>query len=67
MKELAEKIQICINTLAVLNMPSTFDNVNHMTGIYRLLSEVRDQLAVAETEGKEDERMDPDGEQEEAE
>ena len=67
MKELAEKIQICINTLAVLNMPSTFDNVNHMTGIYRLLTEVRDQLAAAETEGKADERMDPDGEREEAE
>ena len=61
MRELAEKIQICINTLAVLNMPSTFDNVNHMTGIYRLLSEVRDELAAAETEG-EDERVDPAGE-----
>lgn len=67
MKELAGKIQICINTLAVLNMPSTFDNVNHMTGIYRLLTEVRDQLAAAETEEKADERMDPDGEREEAE
>ena len=61
MKELAEKVQICINTLAVLNMPSTFDNVNHMTGIYRLLSEVRDELAAAEMEG-EDERVDPAGE-----
>lgn len=66
MKELAEKIQICINTLAVLNMPSTFDNVNHMTGIYRLLSEVRDELAAAETE-EEDERVDPAGESAEAE
>lgn len=66
MKELAEKIQICINTLAVLNMPSTFDNVNHMTGIYRLLSEVRDELAAAEMEG-EDERVDPAGEPAEAE
>ena len=66
MKELAEKVQICINTLAVLNMPSTFDNVNHMTGIYRLLSEVRDELAAAETE-VEDERVDPAGESAEAE
>lgn len=66
MKELAEKIQICINTLAVLNMPSTFDNVNHMIGIYRLLSEVRDELAAAEMEG-EDERVDPAGEPAEAE
>lgn len=67
MKEQAEKIQICINTLGVLNMPPTNDNVSHMTGIYRLLYEVRDQLAAAETEGKADERMDPDGEREEAE
>lgn len=67
MKELAEKIQICINTLAVLNMPSIYDNVSHMTGIYQLLTEVRDQLAAAETEEKADERMDPDGEREEAE
>lgn len=67
MKEMAEKIQICINTLGVLNMPPTHDNVSHMTGIYRLLYEVRDQLAAAETEEKADERMDPDGEQEEAE
>ena len=67
MKEQAEKIQICINTLAVLNMPPTNDNVSHMTGIYRLLYEVRDQLAAAETEEKADERMDPDGEREEAE
>ena len=67
MKELAGKIQICINTLAVLNMPSIYDNVSHMTGIYQLLTEVRDQLAAAETEEKADERMDPDGEREEAE
>ena len=66
MKELVEKIQICMNTLAVLSVPSTFDNVNHMTGIYRLLSEVRDELAAAEMEG-EDERVDPAGEPAEAE
>lgn len=67
MKELAEKIQICINTLAVLNMPSTFDNVDHMTGIYRLLTEVRDQLMEMKTEEKTDERVDPAGEPAEAE
>ena len=66
MRELAEKIQICINTLEILNVPNTFNNVNHMTGIYRLLSEVRDGLAAAKMEG-EDERVDPAGEPAEAE
>ena len=33
MKELAEKIQICINTLAVLNMPSIYDNVSHLCSL----------------------------------
>ena len=47
----AEKIQAVINTLAMLNMPSTFDNVNMMTGIYKTLIEVRDNLA---KEGEDD-------------
>ena len=47
----AEKIQAVINTLAMLNMPSTFDNVNKMTGIYKTLIEVRDDLA---KEGEDD-------------
>lgn len=62
MKEQAEKIQICINTLAVLNMPSTFDNVNHMTGIYRLLTEVRDELSgMEENNGRADQDGGRDG------
>lgn len=62
MKETAEKIQICINTLAVLNMPSTFENVNHMTGIYRLLAEVRDELSgMEENNGRADQDGGRDG------
>lgn len=67
MKELAEKVQICINTLEIINVPNTFNNVNHMLGIYRLLAEVRDQLMAMKTEEKTDGRVDPAGEQEEAE
>ena len=44
MKELAQNIQIVINTLETLNMPATFNNVNHMTGIHKLLAQVRDTL-----------------------
>ena len=50
----AEKLQAVINTLATLNMPSTFDNVNRMTGIYRTRTEVRDDLHREEEEDAED-------------
>ena len=43
----AEKLQAVINTLATLNMPSTFDNVNTLT-------EVRDDLHREEEEDAED-------------
>ena len=39
-----EKLQAVINTLALLNMPPTYDNVNHLTGIYQTLCAVRDDL-----------------------
>lgn len=44
MREQATKIQIVINTLETLNIPPTFDNVNHMYGIYKMLYSVRDEL-----------------------
>ena len=44
MNEWATKVQAVINTLELLNMPSTYSNVNYMTGIYRTLAEVRDFL-----------------------
>ena len=46
----AEKLQAVINTLSLLNMPPTFDNVNHMTGIYQTLAHIRDELMEAEVE-----------------
>ena len=48
----SEKIQAVINTLALLEMPVTYDNVNRMTGIYNTLAEVRDGLSEAEEEEK---------------
>lgn len=45
MNEYAKKIQIAMNTIAILNIPATFDNVNRLMGIYNLLSSVRDDLA----------------------
>lgn len=57
LKELsnAELIQVVINTLQVMNIPSTFDNVNKLTGIYNTLFQVRDSLAKEERkDGAED-------------
>lgn len=52
----AAKIQAVINTLALLEMKTTYDNCNMMTGIYRTLTEVRDDIHAqeAETDGKTD-------------
>jgi hypothetical protein len=50
MKELAERIQIVINTLEMLNIPATFHNVNRLTGVYNTLIKVRDKLAVTKGE-----------------
>lgn len=44
MNEWAMKVQAVLNTLELLNMPSTYDNVNHMLGIYNTLTEVRNYL-----------------------
>ena len=41
----ASKLQAVINTLATLEMPPVFDNVNKMLGIYRTLAEVRDDIS----------------------
>lgn len=64
MNELATKIQIIINTLGVLNMPPTYDNVNHMTGIYNLLHSIMDEVAKPaekETDAETGEEAEPDG------
>lgn len=40
----SEKVQIIINTLEILNMPSTYDNVNRMLGIYDMLQQIKDDV-----------------------
>ena len=39
-----DKIDAVINTLEQIMIPSTFDNVNRMLGIYRALDEVRQDI-----------------------
>ena len=53
----AEKIQVVINTLEVMDIKPTFDNTNKLLGIYRTLAEVRDAIhneEVAEDAGEAD-------------
>lgn len=53
----ATKIQAVINTLALLEIPASYSNVDRMLGIYKTLAEVRDSLA-APDEPKEEEQDD---------
>ena len=41
----AEKINLVINKIEKLNMPTTIDNINNLIGIYQMLLAVRDELA----------------------
>jgi hypothetical protein len=41
----AEKINLVINSIEKLNMPTTIDNINNLIGIYQMLLAVRDELA----------------------
>lgn len=50
MKEIAVKIQIIRNTLEVLTIQATYENTNHMLGIYQLLDQIQEELK----EGKDD-------------
>ena len=54
MYDLKMKIQAVINTLELLNMPPTYNNVNHMLGIYNTLAEVRDAIQEEKKEVVED-------------
>jgi len=56
--ENANKIQAVINTLKLLEMPSSYDNVNHMLGIYNTLIEVRDDLAAPDAPAAKEEADD---------
>lgn len=44
MNELANKIQIAMNTIEAMTIPATFDNANKLMGLFRILAEVRDAL-----------------------
>ena len=44
MNELANRIQVAINTLQTLEIKATFDNMNHMMGALQTLAMVRDEL-----------------------
>lgn len=54
MNDLKTKIQAVINTLELLNMPPTYDNVNYTLGIYNTLVEVRDAIQEEKKEVVED-------------
>lgn len=54
MREQAAKVQIVINTLELLNIPATHDNVSHLTGIYNLLYQLRDKLSAMKEEAKDE-------------
>ena len=44
MKELANKVQIVINTIQDLDIKSTFDNMNRLMGAMQTLAGIRDEL-----------------------
>ena len=52
----AEKLQVVINTIGMLDLKPTKENVNWLTGIYNVLEEVRDALAAPVTEVDDHER-----------
>ena len=55
MSEKAKQIQIVMNTIGVMEIPPTWENVNRLTGIYQLLRQLRDELdekPAEETDGE---------------
>ena len=44
MNEMAQKIQIIINTLENLEIKSSFNNMNHLMGALKTLASIRDEL-----------------------
>ena len=47
MNETAVKAQIIMDTLGQLNVPATAENVNKLTVIWQLLTQIRDEPAPA--------------------
>lgn len=55
----AEKVQVVMNTIGMLDLKPTKENVNWLTGIYNVLEEVRDALAAPlKEEDEDDDRAD---------
>lgn len=52
MNETAVKAQIIMNTLGQLNVPATAENVDRLTVIWQLLTQIRDEPAPAVTADK---------------
>ena len=50
MNENAVKAQIIMNTLGQLNVPATAENVNKLTVIWQLLTQIRDDPGPAQAE-----------------
>lgn len=50
MNETAVKAQIIMNTLGQLNVPATAENVDRLTVIWQLLTQIRDEPAPAPVE-----------------
>ena len=44
----AQKLQAVINTLEMMNIPATYDNVNKLTGIYQTLFAVMNSIEAKE-------------------
>ena len=63
MNDQATKIQVVINTLQAMEIKATFDNMNHMMAVLKILAEVRDAIAAPVEEVKlevvEDGKADP--------
>lgn len=45
---MADDIQKVIDTLQTLNIPATFNNLNHLLGCLQLLAEIRDKMRAQE-------------------
>ena len=50
MNDQATKIQVAINTLQAMEIKATFDNMNHMMAVLKLLADVRDAIATPNEE-----------------
>ena len=52
MNDQQNKIQIVINTIQALEIKASFENMNHLMAVLKLLAEIRDSLATSDKEAK---------------